>query len=41
MGKILDAFNDEAGKINNGDGQYRVMQFVLRENCFTSLLVMV
>ena len=31
MGKILDAFNDEEGKINNGDGQYRVMQIVLRE----------
>ena len=31
MGKILDAFNDEEGKFNNGDGQYRVMQIVLRE----------
>ena len=31
MGKILDAFNDEEGKINNGNGQYRVMQIVLRE----------
>ena len=31
MGRILDAFNDEEGKINNGNGQYRVMQIVLRE----------
>ena len=31
MGKILDAFNDEEGKINKGTGQYRVMQIVLRE----------
>ena len=28
---IFDSFNDEEGKINNGDGQYRVMQIVLRE----------
>ena len=31
MGKILDALNDEEGKINSGAGQYRVMQVVLRE----------
>ena len=31
MGKILDAFNDEKGKLNDGTGQYRVMQIVLRE----------
>lgn len=29
--KILDAFNDEDGKLNNGKGRYRVMQIVLRE----------
>ena len=29
--KILDAFHDEEGKINNGMGRYRVMQIVLRE----------
>ena len=28
---IMDAFNDEYGKINNGRGRYRVMQIVLRE----------
>ncbi len=28
---LLDSFNDEAGKLNNGKGQYRVMQVVLRE----------
>ncbi len=28
---FLDGFNDEADKINHGDGQYRVMQIVLRE----------
>lgn len=28
---IMGGFNDEAGKINNGSGQYRVMQVVLRE----------
>ena len=28
---ILDAFNDEVGKINNGTGKYKVMQVVLRE----------
>ena len=28
---IMDAFNDEAGKINNGTGKYKVMQIVLRE----------
>lgn len=31
MGAILDSFNDEAGKIATGNGQYRVMQVVLRE----------
>jgi hypothetical protein len=31
IGAALDAFNDEEGKINNGTGQYRVMQIVLRE----------
>ena len=28
---IMDAFNDEVGKINNGTGKYKVMQVVLRE----------
>lgn len=28
---FMDGFNDEAGKVNNGGGQYRVMQIVLRE----------
>ena len=28
---IMDAFNDEVGKINNGPGKYKVMQVVLRE----------
>ena len=28
---IMDAFNDEAGKVNNSKGKYRVMQVVLRE----------
>lgn len=28
---IMGAFNDEAGKINNGTGKYRVMQVVLQE----------
>lgn len=28
---IMSGFNDESGKINNGSGQYRVMQVVLRE----------
>lgn len=28
---IMDAFNDEVGKINNGTGKYKVMQIVLRE----------
>ncbi len=28
---ILDAFNDEDGKINLNCGQYRVLQIVLRE----------
>ena len=28
---FVDGFNDEAGKINNGNGPYRVMQVVLRE----------
>ncbi len=28
---IMDGFNDTAGQINNGTGQYRVMQVVLRE----------
>lgn len=28
---IMDGFNDAAGQINNGTGQYRVMQVVLRE----------
>lgn len=28
---FLDSFNDESGKVNNGAGQYRVMQVVLRE----------
>lgn len=28
---IFDSFNDEQGKINNNNGQYRVMQVVLRE----------
>lgn len=28
---IMSGFNDESGKINNGTGQYRVMQVVLRE----------
>ena len=28
---MLDSFNDEQGKINNGTGKYRVMQVVLRE----------
>lgn len=28
---IMDAFNDEAGKINKGTGKYKVMQVVLRE----------
>ena len=28
---IMDAFNDEVGKINNGTGKYKVMQVVIRE----------
>lgn len=28
---ILDAFNDESGKVNTNTGKYRVMQIVLRE----------
>lgn len=28
---FLDSFNDEAGKLNNNTGRYRVMQVVLRE----------
>ena len=28
---IMDAFNDEVGKINNGTGKYKVMQVVLRK----------
>ena len=28
---IMDAFNDEVGKINDGTGKYKVMQVVLRE----------
>ena len=28
---IMDAFNDEVGKINNWTGKYKVMQVVLRE----------
>ncbi|MEA4922872.1 MAG: DUF4177 domain-containing protein [Eubacteriaceae bacterium] len=28
---FMDSFNDEEGKVNNGTGQYRVMQVVLRE----------
>lgn len=28
---IMNSFNDEAGKFNDGRGQYRVMQVVLRE----------
>lgn len=28
---IMSGFNDDKGKINNGNGQYRVMQIVLRE----------
>ena len=28
---ITSKFNDEAGKINHGSGQYRVMQIILRE----------
>ena len=31
MDSVMDSFNDEAGKINTGTGQYRVMQVVLRE----------
>ena len=31
MGKILDAFNDESGKLVTTNGKYRVMQIVLRE----------
>lgn len=31
MGKILDAFNDESGKLVTANGKYRVMQIVLRE----------
>lgn len=29
--KMLDGFNDEAGKINEGNGKYIVLQVVLRE----------
>ena len=28
---IMNAFNDEDGKISRGNGKYRVMQIVLRE----------
>lgn len=28
---IMNSFNDEVGKFNDGRGQYRVMQVVLRE----------
>ena len=31
MDNVMGSFNDEAGKINTGTGQYRVMQVVLRE----------
>lgn len=31
MDSMMDSFNDEEGKLNNGTGQYRVMQIVLRE----------
>lgn len=31
MDSVMDSFNDEDGKLNNGTGQYRVMQIVLRE----------
>lgn len=31
MDNVMGSFNDEAGKINTGTGQYRVMQVVLSE----------
>ena len=31
MDNVIGSFNDEAGNINPGTGQYRVMQVVLRE----------
>ena len=31
MDNVMGSFNDEAGEINTGTGQYRVMQVALRE----------
>ena len=28
---IVDKFNDEEGKVNFGNGKYRIMQIILRE----------
>ena len=33
MDNVMGSFNDEAGKINTGTGQYRVMQVVRSHPC--------